>query len=306
LNIMIEIGKVKRNSPGTGKATMILSFHPCLVTDYQIILGDRTLEVGDFELIEKADVIILPQGCAYGLYQAAKESSALIFPNYDARFAYPGKTGQSELFMKADCPRPATTAWQSVEHFRRRISESGQGPHNYPFLIKTSYSHEGKGVFFISNRSSLEVALDKVAVSEKTGRSGFVSQEMVASEGNVLRAVILGTEIITYWKRPQNPGQVITTISSGADIDKTWRKDLQEKGRKEAARFCTRTGINLAAIDFVFALDAPDPSPLFLEINYFFGRRGLGGTLRYYGLLYRAVQKWIEDRGLDPSAVTLF
>ncbi len=284
---------------------MILSFHPCLVSDRQIILGSRALETGDFELMAKADAILLPQGCGDELYRAARASRVPVFPNYDARFAYPGKTGQSELFSKTDCPRPATKVWSRVEPFRHRVGESGKCPHAYPFLIKNSYGHEGQGIYFISDRASLKAALDKIALSEKDGRCGFISQEMVGSGGDVLRVVILGAELIAYWKRAEHSGQVVTNIRSGARIDRTWRPDLQEKGREEAGRFGSRTGINLAAIDFIFSLEAPEPSPLFLEINYFFGRRGLGGTLRYYRLLYRTVQKWLQDEGLDPSAVTL-
>jgi ribosomal protein S6--L-glutamate ligase len=31
-----------------------------------------------------------------------------------------------------------------------------------------------------------------------------------------------------------------------------------------------------------------------LEINYFFGRRGLGGSDAYYKVLKREIQNWIE------------
>jgi len=77
---------------------MILSFHPCFADDIQIILKDRDLNSDDLALIREAEVIILPQSCKFDLYQACKNSSALIFPNYEARFEYPGKIGQSLLF----------------------------------------------------------------------------------------------------------------------------------------------------------------------------------------------------------------
>jgi ribosomal protein S6--L-glutamate ligase len=144
-----------------------------------------------------------------------------------------------------------------------------------------------------------------LAILENSGASGFLSQELIASEGNVLRAVILGDEIVTYWKRPQNPDQIITTIAKEARIDKQWKPDLQEMGKLEAREFAKNTGINLAAIDFVFPLGDPEPQPLFLEINYYFGRRGLGGTLKYYSLLYKALQNWLIKQGFDPESVSL-
>jgi len=42
-----------------------------------------------------------------------------------------------------------------------------------------------------------------------------------------------------------------------------------------------------------------------LEINYYFGRRGLGGTINYYRLLYKAVQDWLEEAGFDPESASL-
>ncbi len=58
---------------------------------------------------------------------------------------------------------------------------------------------------------------------------------------------------------------------------------------------CDHTGINLAGFDLVF----PDNSdvPLFLEINYTFGRAGLGGSDTFYGLLKGEIDKWLEACG---------
>jgi ribosomal protein S6--L-glutamate ligase len=48
-----------------------------------------------------------------------------------------------------------------------------------------------------------------------------------------------------------------------------------------------------------------DPEPLFLEINYYFGRRGLGGSERYYSMVHQAIREWLSRAGLDPDAVSL-
>jgi len=73
----------------------------------------------------------------------------------------------------------------------------------------------------------------------------------------------------------------------------------------QAQALARRTGINLAAVDFVFPLSKEDPTPLFLEINYYFGRRGLGGMDAYYRLLFRAIQEWLKGMGLNPETVEL-
>ena len=48
----------------------------------------------------------------------------------------------------------------------------------------------------------------------------------------------------------------------------------------------------------LFADDDTGGAPLFLEINYYFGRRGLGGSERYYALLVSEIIKWIKSLGL--------
>jgi ribosomal protein S6--L-glutamate ligase len=117
--------------------------------------------------------------------------------------------------------------------------------------------------------------------------------------------VIIGEKIITYWKRPKGRDQVITTIAKGALIDHNWRPDLQQKGKGLARVLAKKSGINLAAVDVVFPLSKEDPEPQILEINYFFGRRGLGGVETYYSLVYGAIKEWLVKEGLDPNLVRL-
>lgn len=284
---------------------MILSFHPCFVAGAQIILAFRKLNTSHLELIRKADAIILPQTCSPDLYQACRNSSALLFPNYDVRFEYPGKIGQRTLLEEQELPHPETRVWYSVEKFREAFNDAENFPHRMPFLIKRDQIHGAEGVYLITDLSELESYLGKLTHLEKSGPAGFISQTLIPSEGNVLRVVILGRKAVSYWKRPVNPGQIITTVGQGAKVDKDWRADLQEKGAAAARKFSDATGVNLAAIDFVLPLTDPDPQPLFLEINYSFGRQGLGGSFRYYRLLHGAIQEWLKENGFDSESVTL-
>jgi len=284
---------------------MILSFHPCFDTDVQVILGDRRLDAPDLQLIRDAEAIVLPQGCPKALFEACSRSDAPVFPNYEMRFKYRGKMGQSLLFKEFGFAHPMTMCWPTVDNFRKTYSDAGSYPHNLPFLIKDDKSHEAEGVYYVEDKSSLSEALDYLLLRERSGMSGFVTQKFVSSGGNVLRAVIIGKQIITYWKRPKKQGQVITTINRDAMIDREWKPDLQQKGKEQTHLLTEKTGINLAAVDFVFSFSLKDPDPLILEINYFFGRRGLGGTENYYRLLYQAVQDWLMEAGLDPKSVRL-
>lgn len=284
---------------------MILSFHPCFDADIQMILGDRRVDSDILRHIEKADAIILPQACTQNLYDACIASSAQVFPNYEARIQYPGKIGQSRLFRDLDLPHPKTLPWESVKQFKNDDPDLKGISHEIPFLIKEDQRHEAEGIFVVEDRKGLKEALDQLALRERSSIQGFVTQDYIPCEGNVLRAIIIGKRILTYWKRPDEPGQKITTISRGAIIDAEWQPDLQKKGRASARKLMEKTGVNLAAIDFVFPSADQDPGPLFLEINYYFGRRGLGGTENYYRLLYEAIQNWLAEIGIDPQTVKL-
>jgi ribosomal protein S6--L-glutamate ligase len=281
---------------------MILSFHPCFVADAQIILADRQLSAEDERLIQAADAIILPQTCSLALYKACAESDAQIFPDYAVRFMYPGKVGQSILFEKSRIPHPATKRWRSVKKFRDSLRKRKAPPHDRPFFLKADKSHEGDGVHLVTDRSSLETALGRL---ERAGPEGFISQEMIPCRGNVLRTVVLHKKIITYWKRSGHPHGGIATVSHGSRVDKKWKPEFQEKGRAQAQWICGMTGINLAAFDFVFNMDQQETQPFILEINYYFGRRGLGGSLRYYRLLFKAIREWLSEKGFDPRPVKL-
>jgi ribosomal protein S6--L-glutamate ligase len=284
---------------------MMLSFHPCFVADEQIVLAVRSLGADDHELIRRAEAIILPQARSRELYEACSRSSARVFPNYEMRFKYPGKVGQSRLFELLGCPHPETSYWPSVEEFLKAFPGPDRFPHELPFLIKENKSHEAEGVYLVKGNTSLAEALNHISRKKNPGMSGLITQAYVPCGGNVLRTVLIGKRVCTYWKRPGQPEEIITTLRKGAVLDHHWRQDLQERGKAMAHTLSEKTGINLAAIDFVFPLTEKDPHPLFLEINYYFGRRGLGGTERYYHLLYQAIREWLADTGLNPESVSL-
>ncbi len=284
---------------------MILSFHPCFDADLQIILGSRPLDSGDLKLIRKAEAIILPQALSADFYRACSESDALLFPNYEMRFRYPGKIGQSRMFRDFGLPHPETFCWSTLEDFKNRYPSTETIPHKNPFLIKDDRSHEAECVYLVKDRHSLSEALSSLELRGRSGPSGLITQDYVPTDGNVLRSVIIGEKIMTYWKRPGRPGQVITTISRGAIIDHHWRPELQAKAEGQTRILLKETGINVAAIDFVFDLSEKRPAPLFLEINYYFGRRGLGGTENYYRLFYQALQDWLKEAGLCAKSLRI-
>lgn len=284
----------------------IVSFHPCFGADRQIILGAGNLTTEHRALIDRAQAIILPQGCSPELYHACIESEAAVFPEYGPRFRYPGKIGQVRLFEEVPCPHPETYCWKDTEHLRLVVRDGGTLPQAFPFFVKMDRIHEGKGVFLVKRKADLEEVLGQLQGKEVSGSRGFLTQAAVPTLGNALRAAIIGRSVFAYWKRPDAEGRMVTNISGGGRIDKEWRPDLRNKAVVEARRLSSRTGINLAAIDFAVAVNETDPQPLLLEINYYFARRGLGDSLSFYRLLHGAVREWLEERDLDPDRVVLY
>ena len=114
-----------------------------------------------------------------------------------------------------------------------------------------------------------------------------------------MRVVVIGDQFFSYWRVQQDPTAFFTGLKAGAIIDHDKAPELQQAGRAAVRDFCSKTGINLAGFDLLFPEDKKEPAPLFLEINYFFGRRGLGGSFRYYELVEKAVGAWLESIGLS-------
>ena len=96
-------------------------------------------------------------------------------------------------------------------------------------------------------------------------------------------------------------GRFGTSLAKGARIDTRADVRLRQTAEERARSLCRQTGIDLAGIDLIFKKErakSGDPQPLLLEINYFFGRAGLGGSERFYALLRSAVDRWLANRGL--------
>jgi ribosomal protein S6--L-glutamate ligase len=103
-----------------------------------------------------------------------------------------------------------------------------------------------------------------------------------------------GRRLVSYWRTASPGGPFAVNLARGGAIDRHTDPHLITAAERETRRFCRRTGIDLAGFDFLFRTDPPDTTPLFLEINYFFGRRGLGGSDAYYRLLTAEIDRWVR------------
>ena len=281
---------------------MILSFHPCFVADRNLNCAGRKPEADDLDAIKRATAVILPQGCSKRLYQLARKNCKFVFPNYDVRFAYPDKIGQINFFSKKKIAFPLTETFFNLRSFYDRYDDSRRTPFGYPFVFKFAWGGEGDTVYLIHSALEFEQILKRADDYERTGQNGFLLQEYIHSENRSLRVVVVGESLISYWRIQKDQNNFYASLKKGASIDTVADLDLQDSAKKAVKEFCEKTGINLAGFDLLFASGprkGKEKKPLFLEINYFFGRKGLGGSQKYYTLLTREIKRWLDDLGLS-------
>ncbi len=276
---------------------MILSFHPCFNGEKNIICAGRRPNIDDIQAIKKATAVILPQGCRPDLYKMARQHCRHVFPNYDARFNHPGKLGQIHLFRTTGAPHPLTMTFTSLSKYLHKWNETALVSHfPYPFVFKFNWGGEGHNVFLIQTAKDLEKCLEQAAIFERSGQKGFLIQKYVDGLQRSLRVVIIGEAMYSYWRvQPGSASLLDLSIASGAHIDYFSDEAIQAEAISLTRTFCDQTRINLAGLDLVAASNQSDPKLSFLEINYYFGRRGLGGSSTFYKLLEKSIQGWIAQ-----------
>jgi len=266
---------------------MILSFHPMIEADKNIICAGRQPNEIDRQAIQRARAVILPQGCRTSLYLMAVKHCPHVFPNYDCMIQYPGKTGQIRLFQKWKVPHPKSLVFDSLAQFY----QLGDNDIQFPCVFKFSWGGEGHTVYYIDSQKDLDSKIDRAKAYEKTGQYGFIIQDYIPCKGQSLRMVIVNQTITSYWR--EQPDSFYSNIAKGATIKYDIEPKLVESAKSLMIDFCQNTQINLAGFDFIF--HEKNRLPLFLEINYFFGRKGLGGGEAYYQMLVTGIKEWLKS-----------
>ncbi|MBA4369073.1 MAG: hypothetical protein C0403_15700 [Desulfobacterium sp.] len=273
---------------------MILSFHPCFESDINILCAGRLPDDSDLNAIQTADAVILPQGCRKELFDMATRHCRHVFPDYHARFQYPGKIGEIQLFEKLNVPHPRTITFNDINQYHQKTQSNPVNKiFSFPLVFKFNWGGEGETVFLIRNPADLEHQIKKAELFEKNNQKGFLIQEYIPTDQKVIRVVVIGTCYQSYWRIQEDPDKFITSLSTGARIDHEKDPDLQQKAISAVQAFCQKTSIHLAGFDLLFSTKENPEVPLFLEINYFFGRKGLGGSERFYKLLDNQIKAWI-------------
>lgn len=278
---------------------MIVSFHPCFGADKYIICAGRKPNDDDLAAIKAADAVILPQGCNEALYKMASQNCSNVFPDYETKFKYPDKIGQIRLFRETNVLHPKSETFERVDSFLYKYKAEPENlAFDFPFVFKFDWGGEGYGVFLITSSEEFKDVIQKALNFERAGHVGFLIQEYIPSQGRSLRVVVIGQKIISYWRVQEDTKEFCSSLAMGAYLDFDSDPDLQKAAVKATKYFCKTTGINLAGFDFLFSSEADMKEPFFLEINYYFGRRGLGGSEKYYKTLESEIRSWVYSLGL--------
>jgi ribosomal protein S6--L-glutamate ligase len=278
---------------------MIVSFHPLFEADKNILCAGRDPGAEDLAAIKAARAVVLPQGCRQSLYEMARDNCRHVFPDYEARFHYPGKIGQMRLFQKNGTAHPHTETYASLKDFRRQYGDNSKDiGFELPCVFKFDWGGEGETVYRIDSSIDLENVLQKAADFERSGQKGFLLQEYVPTEGKTLRVVIIGRTLVSYWRIQESNDAFLSSVSQGARIDADLEPERQNVARVFVKNLCNKTGINLAGFDVILEPVKEHIKPLMLEINYFFGRRGLGGSDAYYKILKNEIYNWLDQLDL--------
>ncbi len=286
---------------------MLLSFHPIIEGDVHRLCAGRDPGPEDLVAMRAATTIVLPQGCRETLYRAARKACPRVFPNYDARFAYPGKTGQVRLFREKGVTHPASLLFADMQDFKRRYPLPDRLPIAPPLVVKRDWGGEGQGVYPAPDKRALQHALQRLEATASEHQSGFLIQRFIPTRPRVLRVVVVGRRLRTYWRVMASTADPFAKagLALGGRLDYNSDPHLMRAAESAVEQLCRATGINLAAFDLLFTRDAdiaPPDQPIFLEINYFFGRQGLGGSEALYSLLHEAIRDWQAPNELSEPA----
>ena len=270
---------------------MILSLNP-LYPGQEFLWVNHWIDADVVEKLKQARAIIVPQVIDAMLYHFIKSHCPNVFPNYDTRFKWTGKVGDALLAWSLGIPHPRTAVFPKVVSLVGDHEEMGKGPFpipTMPFVIKSNSGGEGSGTWLIRSKQDLEQVLGILKHEELQGRTGFVVQQYVPGLERTLRVVVIGKFMECYWRVAED-GEFHSNVARGARIERDTFPEMMEQGRKLVRMIVEKTMIDLAGFDICFL----DDRPHLLEINYTFGRTGLGGQARFARLFTQAVEAWLK------------
>ena len=236
---------------------------------------------GTIDLLRKAAGVLLPAYVSPRTYRSITQHAKDWFPRLATRFNFQGKTSQVQLFRRMGVRHPESLVFDTPASLLTCLDENGS-PWSYPIVLKGDLGGGGETVFPIHGREDVTRHLPKLPVDKP-----LLIQRWVEHGGKDLRVVIYGDQVVSYFR--VGGGQFYNNVCRGGRLDHGGWPRLQQKGVAAVRAFCRRAEIDIAGFDLMF----PDEGePVFIEVNFHFGRKGLGGTKEHQRYVSRAIQNW--------------
>jgi ribosomal protein S6--L-glutamate ligase len=235
-------------------------------------------------ILQQAAGVLLPQYVTQWRYFEITRHARAWFPRLSARFAHYGKTRQILLFREIGVRHPESRTYSNPGQLYKDFLQNG-APWGYPLVLKGDTGGGGSFVFPIHQAADLPKYVDRLPPDRPA-----LIQCWVEHGGKDLRVVVYGNHTVTYFR--VGGGQFYNNLCRGGRLDHAGWPHLQQKGATVVLSFCDRAGIDVAGFDLMF----PDEEePVFVEINYHFGRKGLGGTKGHRAHLLQAIRAWRQN-----------
>ncbi len=279
----------------------IVSYHPGLEGDINLVLvSQRSLDQRDRRAVREAAAVLLPQICRRDLFALVAASGKPLFPNPAVHLCLDGKVGNHRLLAGLGLPHPPTVEFANLEQ-AATAWESGApevAALGAPLVAKGAGGGMGANVFLARGPDELRGLAGRLETFCARGPSGLVLQKYLPGVSD-LRVELMHTFTDVYWRRAvgeefrANLCQGGTLVKDGPQAERTAAVAL-------ARRLQTAARLDVAGVDVIIP---PGGEPLLLELNFFFGRRALGGHEVFLARYLAAARAWLEDQGLDPARV---
>lgn len=258
-----------------------VSFYPRIPMEENLSVFEDLDDPGIQQLLVHAAGILLPPYTPPWRYREITRLARNWFPRLEARFDCFGKSKQIQLFRRIGVRHPRTHLFANPSRLMDDFT-SGECCWEYPAVLKGDRGGGGSTVYPIYQPGDLPGCLDKLAQDEPV-----LLQTWVNHGGKDLRVVTYGDHTISYFR--VGDGRFYNNVCRGGRIDYELCPAQRRKGSWAVLEFCRRAAIDVAGFDLMFP---DDGDPVFIEINFHFGRKGLGGILGHHGHMLKAVRHW--------------
>ncbi len=237
--------------------------------------------------------VILPVYLSPVRYRAITHHAKDWFPNLEPRFLYKGKCSQIELFRQSGVRHPESILFHSPSAMVEAV-QWGRLSWEYPFVMKGDSGGGGVSVFPVHDHKDLQRGCAKLKRNEPA-----LVQRWIQHGGRDLRVVVYGDRAFSYFR--VGDGSFYNNVCRGGRLDHRSHEAMQQRGRLAVLKLCGKASIHVAGFDLMFPDEGP---PVFVEINFHFGRKGLGGTGQHRRHMGEAIQRWCAMKGNRQTNVT--